>query len=377
MQKILYVITKSNWGGAQRYVFDLAAALPKQEWQVSVVMGGSGEAGAPGGRLEQELRHRDIRTIFIPSFMRDVSLSREWRVLRDLMDLFAREQPDIVHLNSSKAGGLGALSARLAGVPHIVFTAHGLPWDEDRSAAAKACIKFFSWMTFMLCHTIIVISREAQARVSTLPFCAGKVRLVHNGIAPLRFSDRASARAALGIDTNMPVIGAVGELTWNKGYHSLLRAAEILKRRGKDFYICIVGGGGEQKFIETMIEEESLRGYIRLTGFLPDAHQHLKAFDIYTLPSVKEGLPYVLMEAGQAGLPVVASGVGGVGDIIEDGQTGLLCAPKDAGDLADKIESMLDSMSLRERLGAALREKVTKEFSIERMVESTIAVYKR
>lgn len=378
MQKILYVITKSNWGGAQRYVFDLATSLTKPEWDVTVVLGGTGKPDAPGGRLEQELRHRDIRTIFVPAFMRDMSLRREWRVLRDLWDLFAREQPDVVHLNSSKAGGLGALAARLAGVPHIVYTVHGLPWHEDRNPVAKFLIRLASWCTFLLCHTVIVISQDAYREARPLPFCKNKVRLVHNGLGALTFTSREEARAKLGLDhADAPVIGAVGELTWNKGYHTLLRAAEMLKRRGRTFTLCIIGEGEERKFLETIIDEESLGDSVRLAGFIAEAYRYMPAFDVYVLPSLKEGLPYALMEAGQAGLGVVASRVGGVADIVEDKLSGRLYPAKNAGELADQLEELLGREELRRTFGNALRQKVITEFSHERMLQKTLECYAR
>lgn len=378
MQKALLVITKSNWGGAQRYVFDLATTLPKDEYAVSVVLGGTGLPGAPGGRLEDELRRRDIRTLFVSAFMRDVSLLNEWRVLRHLWDLFAVERPNVVHLNSSKAGGLGALAARLAGVPRIVFTVHGAPWEEDRGPMSRALIRFFSWLTFLMCHRIITISTDAFERIGAMPMCAQKVRLVHNGISALQFLDRAEARAALAPEApaDLFLIGAVGELTWNKGYHVLLRAARTLKRRGHAFLLCIIGEGEERTFLETMIEEENLQDVVRLIGFKPDAYQYLKAFDLFALSSLKEGLPYVALEAGQAGLPLVASAVGGIPDLIGDRVSGLRVPAHNHDDFADRLEELVDDPALRARLGAGLRERVDSEFSLPRMLQGTIAVYR-
>ena len=376
MKKILFVITKSNWGGAQRYVFDLARSLPKQEWNVGVVLGGTGLPGTGGGRLEQELRHKDIRTLFVPSFMRDFSLGAEWRTFKHLYNLFATEQPDIVHLNSSKAGGLGAVAARFAGAPMIVFTVHGAPWQEDRGVLARGVIALASWITFLFCHRVIVISQDAFERIRSLPFCGKKTRLVHNGIEPLEFLPKEAAREALGIDTSQPVLGAVGELVWNKGYHVLLRAVGVLKRRGINVYVCIVGDGEERKFIETLVQEEDIEDRVHLAGFVQDAYKILKAFDIFVLPSVKEGLPYVLIEAGQAELPIVATRVGGVPDLITDNVSGLLCPPKNHSKLADRLAELLGRDDLQKKFAGALHERALKEFSLQKMIEQTTAVYR-
>ncbi len=377
MQKILLVITKSNWGGAQRYVFDLATFLPKEQWQVGVVLGGTGAAGASGGRLEDELRQVNIRALFVPAFMRDISLAAEWRAFRQLRSIFAAEHPDIVHLNSSKAGGLGALAARLSGVPRIVFTVHGMPWQEDRTAVSRFFILFTSWLTFVLSHRVIAVSSDAFERIGKMPLCRKKVRLVHNGVTPLQFLSREEARAAL-VPTAGEVflIGAVGEMTWNKGYHVLLRAVRTLIGHGKTFLVCIVGDGEERKFLETMAEEEGISEYVHFAGFVPDAYQMLKAFDLFVLPSIKEGLPYVLIEAGEAGLPVVASKVGGVADIVGDRISGLRVNSKSHDELADKIAELMDNAPLRAKLGDGLQEHVRNEFSIPRMIEGTVAAYK-
>jgi glycosyltransferase involved in cell wall biosynthesis len=124
-KKVTYVITKANWGGAQRYVFDLATHLPKEEFDVSVAYGVE-------GKLAEELKRAGIVTHYIPALGRDVSFVKDTKSLLELFELFLKEQPDVVHLNSSKAGGVGALAARLTGVPKIVFTIHGLPEDEAR-----------------------------------------------------------------------------------------------------------------------------------------------------------------------------------------------------------------------------------------------------
>ncbi len=375
MQKILFAITKSNWGGAQRYVFDLANSLPKQDWSIGVVLGGTGLPGAAAGRLEEQLRASGIRTVFIPAFMRDFSLGADWQAFRQMRKLFATEHPDVVHLNSSKAGGLGVLAARMARIKMIVFTVHGLPWNEDRGVLSRLSIRFASWLTFLLCHRVIVVSHDALEQVGALPLCSKKVRLVHNGVAPLEFLSREEARTQLGIAPDIFYIGAVGELTWNKGYHVLLRAAETLKRQGKKFNLLIIGEGEERKFIETMIEEEELGDTVRLAGFVADAYRTLKAFDMFVLPSVKEGLPYVLIEAGLAGLPVVASKVGGTPDLISGG-AGLLAEPKNHNELADRIATLMDDPSLRSTYSSALHNRATTEFSIEHMVEGTVAVYR-
>ena len=174
-KKILFVITKSNWGGAQAYVHTLAARLIKEGADAVVVLGGTGEAEAGTGLLAKKLEEDGVRTIYVKNFMRDISIAREFASLSELIQIFKKEKPDVVHLNSSKAGGIGALAGRLAGVQKIVFTSHGLAYDEDRSLFARSLIWLATWATVILSHATIVISSDTYRRARKLPFCAKKV----------------------------------------------------------------------------------------------------------------------------------------------------------------------------------------------------------
>ncbi len=379
--KILYVITKSNWGGAQRYVYDLATALPKKHWDVGVLLGGSGLPGEGGGKLEEELRHADIRTLFIPTLRRDVSLRAEWRAFRNLLDLFAQEQPDIVHLNSSKAGALGALAARISGVPLIVFTAHGLAFNEDRPTWQRILIWLAQYATLLLCHRAIAVSRSVASGLKSMPFVGHKITTIHLGVHEPAFLPREDARAFVTARAHAPGpgiwIGTLAELTWNKGLHTLVRAVSELKRKGIDCALFIMGEGEERTFLETLRTEESVEDRVHLLGFVPEGARYLPAFDIFALPSYTEALGYSLIEAGLAGLPAVATRVGGIPEIIEDKLQGYLVPPNHAGQLADRLAELIADPGLRERFGSALRQKVSEEFSIAHMVEATIAAYVR
>ena len=379
-RKVLYVITKSNWGGAQRYVYNLAAAMPRDEFEVAVALGGTGRSGSGVGELATRLMAASIPTLYISSFARDVSLLSDIRATRELYRLFKQEKPDIVHLNSSKAGGVGALAARMAGITKIVFTSHGLVWDEDRGPLARFCIYLLSRFTFLLCHQVIVISNDNLARTSR--FAYKKFVLIHNGLSELQFETRERARMSLALRLGLveqessPWIGAVAELTRNKGLSYLIDAAKLLIREGRTFHLCIIGQGEEAHALQKQIHEADIEASVHLAGFIPDAYRYNKAFDIFVLSSVKEGLPTVLLEAGQAGLAAVASNIPGSLDIIEDAKTGLLASAKNATDMANKIRLLIDDAPLRAKLGSALQEKVSKEFSLDRMVQKTIELYR-
>ena len=331
VKKILFVITKSNWGGAQRYVYDLATNLPKDQFEVKVFFGGTGEPESSFGILATNLGSKGVQGIFLKEFIRNISFSREWKVLLLLVEVFKKENPDVVHLNSSKAGGLGAVAARLAKVHSIIFTVHGWPFLEDRSAIAKAFIWIASWFTVLLCHKVICISEYDLRIAKRMPFVGSKAVRIYNGIAPMSLGTGEKIRSAF--PPGVKVTGTVGELTRNKNQITLIEEAI----NNPSMYVAIVGFGEDYTMLEEKIKKCGLQDRVKLFGFVP-VEEVLNGFDVFALPSIKEGLPYVLVEAKAAGLPIVANRVGGVGEIL------------DAKDM--------------------------NEFSLAQMVEKTVALYR-
>jgi len=302
-KKILFVITKSNWGGAQRYVFDLATHLPKDQFDVAVTHGGN-------GLLVEKLRDAGIRTIQIKNFERNIGIIKDTGSFFELVSCLRRERPDIVHLNSSKAGGIGTIAARLAGVKNIIFTVHGWPFLENRFVALKVFIWIASLSTALLCHKVICISEYDLQIAKRMPCIGGKAVRIYNGIAPMSFGSGEKIRNAF--PPGVKITGTIGELTQNKNQIALIEEA----RNKPDMYVAIVGLGEDYTMLSQQIKKYGLDARVKLLGFIR-ASEALKGFDVFVLPSLKEGLPYVLLEAKAAGLPIIASRVGGVPEILD------------------------------------------------------------
>jgi glycosyltransferase involved in cell wall biosynthesis len=322
MKKILFVITKANWGGAQRYVFDLATHLPKAEFDVGVVY------GTPG-LLADKLKESGTTIYRSESMGRDVSLVKDIKSFFELIRFFRTQRPDIVHLNSSKAGAVGALAARIAGVEKIIFTVHGWPFLEDRNPVVRGAVWLASYLTAELCHTVICISDFDLAKARNMPGVHA-VR-IYNGVEPLALRSGDIVRRAF--PPGAKITGTIGELNHNKNQIALIEAA----RNRPDMYVAIVGEGELRGYLEKKIKEYGLEARVKLLGFILQP-EVLRGFDEFALPSTKEGLPYVLLDAKMAGLPIVANRVGGVGEIL------------DAPDMS--------------------------EFTLARMVEKTIELYR-
>ncbi|MBP6924437.1 MAG: glycosyltransferase [Candidatus Pacebacteria bacterium] len=373
-QKILFLITKSNFGGAQKYVYELAVAAKEQGSEVVVACGGIGEKNAKLGILATKLDEAGITVIKINHFLRNMSFDDDYRAFFEVKRIIRDEKPDILHVTSSKAGGMGAFAGRFLHVPRIIFTSHGLTVDEVwRPKWQRFLIYLSTWLTLHFSHYSIMISRETYERARSMPGMRHKVKFIKNGVAPVDFLTKAEAQAELEltIPENHTLIGGIGELHPNKNWTAAINTISTLP---SSVHLAIIGSGEEYDQLHNQIEQLNVANRIHLLGYVPDAVKYLRAFDIFMLPSKKEGLPYVILEAGLAGLPVIASDLPGNRDIIESGEQGFLVDPTPRL-LSTSTEMLLRDEGMRRRLGSALQEKVMSEFSINHMIEQTFELY--
>lgn len=378
-RKILFLITKATWGGAQRYVYDLTTSLPKERFEVVVAYG-------EGGRLKDELESAGVRTLQLAALRRDVSILADLRSFFQIRAAIRAEKPDIVHLNSSKAAAIGALAARISGVSKIVFTVHGWPFNERRNVFARAAFFLASWFTAALCHTVILVSRSDYIRAASLLGIGAKSEHIPVGIHEIdevaaqeakRFllaaSDFASTLpkdARLQKLSEQRLILTIAELTRNKGLTYGIEAMAELRRRGRDdFTYFIVGAGEMREKLQSVITAFNLKDRVFLLGFIPDAAKYLKGADYFLLPSIKEGLPYVLLEAAYAGVPVIASKVGGTTDVLEKYERCILVPPGTPTAIADGV------LALEAKKGAPEDARVKQAFGLADMVHKTIELY--
>ena len=369
-QKILYIITKGNWGGAQKYVYDLSLSA-KDKYEPIVAFGA-------GQILKEKLEKAGIKTFEIKSLQRDISIYSEIKSFWQIFKIIKKEKPKTIHLNSPKASGLGSFAGRLLFVPNIIQTIHGLSLNEKRPYYQKIFIYFFTLITLILCHKTIAISEMEQKQIKRIfKISSKKILLIKNGITATDYYQRELAREKITeIIKQIPKssfwIGSIAELHKNKGLKYLL---EALSKIEKDISLFIFGEGDERNKLEEMINRQNLQTKVFLLGFKEDAIKHLKAFDLFVLPSVKEGLPYVLLEAGLAEMPVIASDVGGVKEIIDHNQTGLLSKSMDYKDLKEKIEFIINNPLKAREFAEKLKVKIETNFNKKDMVEKTMRLY--
>ncbi len=189
-KKVLFLITKSNWGGAQRYVYDLATNLDLAQFEPVVALGGRGQ-------LADLLTHAGVRVVYLETLTRDISLKQEVAFCAELWRCLRRERPAIFHVNSSKAGGVGTMLGRIARVSRIIFTAHGWAFNEDRPWWQKYLITVLHWLTVLLSHKTIAVSHSIIAQMQW-PGAQRKMKLIFPGrtIGPMYARDEARAKIA-------------------------------------------------------------------------------------------------------------------------------------------------------------------------------------
>ena len=369
ISKILYIVTQSEWGGAGRYVVDLANALPRDQFLVSVAAGGDGFFFS---KLSS-----DVSTHVIKHMVREINPLEDLLCFFELVRFFKKERPDIVHLNSSKAGVLGTFAAQIAGVKKIIYTAHGFVFNEPLPTWKKTFYRLSERISGMPKDMIICVSdfdRQTALELHIAPIT--KLITIHNGITHYPLASRETARIRLGILEKATIIGTVANLYPTKGLPYLLEAAAILNKK-LDIQLVIIGRGNEETSLRQKISTLAIYSNVTIVTNIPagEAAALIPAFDVFVLPSIKEGLPYTIIEAMAAEVPIVATRVGGVPELIEHNKNGLLVKPKNPEALAFAINQLLRDRALCKQFTLASHSKAGIEFSLQQMVQKTIAVY--
>ncbi len=372
---ILYLITQSELGGASTYVFDLNKKL-KNDFNIIVGFGEQGEKG----ELAKKLKDEKIEYYIIPHLKRSISPINDLIALFEIKKLIKKIRPDTIHLNSSKISILGSLAAKLivkSQKSKVVYTAHGWVFNEPLPVWKKSFYEIAERLTAKFKDKIICVSefdRQTALKKKIAP--EKKLITIHNGIQKINFLNKEEARKKLNLDTSKFTIGTIGNFYKTKGYEYLVEAITLLNNQGLDFQVAIIGKAGpEKEAIKSLIKQCGLQNKITIFS-LDTAAEYLKAFDIYVCSSVKEGLSYTIIEAMQAGLPIIATKVGGNPELIKNNENGLIIESKNPNQIAEAIIKLINNVNLSEKLGNKSKEIAEAEFTLEKMIEKTRKIYR-
>ena len=352
--------------------------------QLLAVQEAGGEAigiSAPGPFV-QEIEDRGIRHIPLPSSTRGVNWTADLRAARELWRILRREKVDVLHTHNPKPGVYGRIVGRLAGVPLVVNTVHGLYATENDSWSKRTAVYLLETIASRFSHIELIQSREDLEILTRLHIRSpAKTSWLGNGVDlarfdPRRFSsqDRIDVRKELGLDPDTVVVGTVARLVAEKGYPELFDAAKAFDH-GITF-VC-VGPDDPEKVdaLPRQILEQAKQQGVRFLGMRDDVDRLYVAMDIFVLPSHREGFPRAAMEAAAMGLPIIATDIRGCREVVEHERNGLLFPIRRPDELARAIARLADSPELRSQMGIQSREKALVEFDESRVVQTVLKAY--
>jgi glycosyltransferase involved in cell wall biosynthesis len=314
---------------------------------------------------------------------RATDLRRDARALLELYRLFRRLRPDIVHTHNPKPGVYGRIAARLARVPLVVNTQHGLYAQPQDRWARKLPVYVLERIAAAFSHAELVQNEEDVATLRSLKVPERKLQVLGNGIDLDRFRPdpaiRVEVREELGIGEDTVVVGAVGRLVWEKGYAELLQAARSILATRSDVIFVVAGPFDADKgdpLSPADVDAAEAAG-VRFLGHRDDPERLYQAFDVYVLASHREGFPRSAMEAATTGLPIVACDIRGSRQVVDHGTTGLLGPVRDAAALQANIERLVDDPDLRATMSEAAVAKAEADFDQQTVIDRTLATYAR
>jgi glycosyltransferase involved in cell wall biosynthesis len=384
MIKILHIITRLDMGGsAQNTLLNCKELSGKYE--VLLVHGLSHESGMSDLERQivedgvKETQKNGVKVIALPPMVRSIHPIKDFRTLFSLIWLIMKEKPDIVHTHSSKGGILGRLAAKIAGAPHIIHTPHGHVFYGHFGAFASKVFLWIEKVFSKFTDRMVALTDGEKDDYVNLSVCSPeKIFKIHSGVDVKKFmhanGNRVEKRRSLGLDQNGAVIGFVGWLLPIKGPDYLLKAMDYVWQGHPEASLILVGKGDLDVDLRAEALKKNANGKVKFLGWREDIDEIMPLFDMLVLPSLNEGMGRVLVEAMAAGKPVVASRVGGIPDLVQDGETGYLVLPADEKALANGIKKLLDDPERAKQMGLQGLENCW-QFSLEAMIEKLDALY--
>ena len=366
--RILYVITLPDIGGAQTHLLEVACAMQKSGHDVQIVAG-------KYGWLTEQLEIKGIEISVIDELVREISLKKDWATVYKIRNIIKKWHPDIIHCHSSKAGIVGRIAAFMEGVPSV-FTAHGWAFTEG--------VPFFKRVLYSVIENIMLNITSKCFCVSEYDRCLAKkwflrdshkIITVHNGIG----GDGLQRDAIVRMLDNGSILRLimVGRFSKPKDHMLLIKSVyDINKKYPGQVHLSLVGDGDLFAAANQYVVANNLGDFIVLLGESTCVDSLLTQSDVFCLISNYEGLPISIIEAMRAGLPVIASDVGGNNELVVDGVNGYLVSRGDRKGLVQAIEKLIKDRTLITEFGKRSQEKFRMEFTFSAMMQKIESAYR-
>lgn len=367
--KVAHVITGLGIGGAERFLRTLAVAVDRSKYDLQFF------CVVSGGKLIPEIEKLGYQVHVIPCYNWDRKipfrfvLTNIWKLIR----IFRREKFDIIHTHLYRANMIGRIAAILAGVPYLYATEH------NTNSWKKPADIFWDRLLAKFSNKIIAVSDYVRYfTISQERLDPQKVATLWHGIWLRDFDEvnsRLETRDRLGFHSSQPVIGSIGRLVPQKGYNFFIESIPTILNKFPDAQFMIVGDGPLKDELTEQAKYLGLDSNLTLTGFRKDIPYLLKAMDIFALFSLWEGFGIVLIEAMACSLPIVATNVGPIPEVVIHEETGLLIEPEKPKEISKAIIKLLENPQLIRQFGANGRKRVEANFTAEKMIENLEKIY--
>lgn len=373
--KIIQIISRLNIGGASPQVIHLTRALQERGYEARLIRG---QEPDHEGNMLAEAARVGVEPVLIPELGREIDPRRDLVTLYKLVRFLRAERPDVVHTHLAKAGALGRLAAWLTGVPVILHTYHGHVFHSYFSPAKTAFFLRVERALARVSQGLIAISPSQQQELAAyLRVAPERLTMIRLGLdlTPFQSAEAGRFRRELGLGDEVPLVGIVGRLAPVKDHRLFLATAAVIRRRRPDVHFAVVGDGELRLELEAEASRLGLGERIHFTGWRSDMPQVCADLTVSLLTSHNEGTPTTVIEALASACPVVATGVGGVPDLMVDGIHGFVVAGRDPAHLADRTLALLDDAALRRRMGHAGRSRMLFAYSLKSFVDQTANLY--
>lgn len=375
MQKvnILYVITKLELGGAQKQLLSLIRHLSREKFRLFLFT-------AYEGLLVSEASSIDGLVLKRSSYLgRAINPFKDVLALREIYRFIKKNNIQIVHTHSSKAGVLGRCAARLARVGLIIHTVHGWSFNDYQSYLSRVIFIWIEKFIAGFTHKIVVVSNYDKLKgLRNYIGQEDKYILIRYGIDYAEFGinvQNLKIKEELGINAKDLVVGMISCFKPQKFPQDFIKLASRLNQVLPNVKFLLVGDGILRKSIERLINKFNLAQQVILTGWRKDIPSILSALDIFVLTSRWEGLPVSVLEALTSSKPVVATNTGGISEVISEGKNGFLVNPGDLDNLCKKLALLLKDATLRRRMGENAKKTLASDFSFDTMANNTQSLY--
>jgi len=399
--KLCHLITQTHFGGAQKYICDIVNNLD-DSFDITIAFGEGKQED-----LQKYITNPQVKFKKLNFLVRNVNLFKDKMSFGEILFFCKKNKFNILHLHSSKAGFVGSWAGKIAGVKKIIYTAHGWVFKENLSSFKKSFYLFLEKFSAKFKDKIVCVSKNDYDDALKNKICKeDKLVLIYNGFKTnTAFLDKEKAReeifnrirknnkydssgvdlSSLEVDSNKPItkyipldqntkiIGTISNLYSNKGLEYLIESAKKLNTIYNNLIFIVIGSGPEEVKLKNLVTEKGLSNFYFL-GKIDEASKYLKALDIFTLTSTKEGLPYTLLEALGAEISIVSSNLEALTEIIENNQNGLIFKATNSDDLVYKIQSLLNNPEFANKLKSNTKNSLSK-FDFNEFIKKIKVLY--